>query len=129
MKISKKIAFAALALAAPAHGQTCSDASVEFRDLMLFEACHCATHPYDELAPLLARHGLKLNRRGSGVGWREEIAGKTWSYCSISLNWVDGASRRNPEKCGDENRKRVVAEVKSALKYPVMINTPSLACY
>ena len=45
------------------------------------------------------------------------------------MNWVDSANRRNPEKCGDENRKSIVAEVKSALKYPVMINTPSLACF
>ena len=66
--------------------------------------------------------------RNNATGWSEEIAGRTWYYCSISLRWRDKAKRNDATFCGDENRRRIVEEIKSALPHPVMINTPTLTC-
>ena len=110
------------------HGSTCSDESKTVRNVKLFNECHCASNEYPELSPALQKHGIERYSRNNATGWSEEIAGRAWYYCSISLRWKDKARRNDPTFCGDENRRRIVEEIKSALPHPVMINTPALTC-
>jgi hypothetical protein len=115
--------------AGPAHAGSCSGVSVDVRNVKLFEACHCKGYAYPELQPVLKAHGIRVERRGNASAWSEQVKGEEWFYCSISLKWVDRAKRQDAAYCGQENRRRIVDEVKAALKHPVAINSPSLSCY
>ena len=111
-----------------AYGQSCPDSSVQVRNVKLFNKCYCKTNRYEELTPILRRYGLKLEIRGDGTGWSEKVKDKDWYYCSINLKWEDNSKRSNSEFCGDENRKKIIEEVKEALNHPVIINSPFLTC-
>ena len=107
--------------------KVCPSDSVQVRNVRLFNECYCRNHDYPELAPVLRRLGLRLDRPGKSA-WSEEARGNTWHYCSINLRWLDSARRLDPGACGKENRERIVGEIKQALAHPVAINTPFLSC-
>ena len=128
--VSVKTGAAALAcvvavVTSQAYGASCPDTSVQVRNVKLFNKCYCSTHSYQELQPVLDKHGLKLER---GTGWSEEIRGQEWYYCSINLRWEDRSKRKDPEYCGKENRQRIIEELRRARNHPVLISTPFLTC-
>lgn len=119
------LACVVAAVTSQAFGASCPDTSVQVRNVKLFNKCYCSTNSYQELQPVLDKHGLKLE---TGTGWSEKVRGKEWYYCSINLKWQDGSKRKDSKYCGEENRKRIVEEIKRAQNHPTMINSPFLSC-